>query len=112
MSLKTMNLTFCSHISVDEELHYSPHPTDTSKTLLKQEACVSVHGVPLKHYMEDLITSKISSNASKGRLGLEWVINKINSEVRTRVHVHSCIYLSHCINVMHLLALFSNLLTY
>lgn len=81
MSLKTINLTFCRHISVDEVLSYSPHPTDSTKTLLKQEASVSVHGVPLKHYMEDLITNTISSNANKGRLGLEWVISKINSEV-------------------------------
>lgn len=81
MSLKTINLTFCRHISVDEVLSYSPHPTDPEKTLLRQEASVSVRGVPLSHYMESLITSSISSNAGKGRLGLEWVINKINLEV-------------------------------
>lgn len=81
MLLKTINLTFCRHISVDEVLHYSPHPNDSSKTLLKQEASVSVQGVPLSHYMEDMITSRISMNAGKGRQGLEWVINKINLEV-------------------------------
>lgn len=81
MLLKTINLTFCRHISVDESLHYAPHPNDPQKTLLKQEATVSVHGVPLSYYMEDMITSKISANASKGRQGLEWVISKINSEV-------------------------------
>ncbi|XP_055386077.1 protein slowmo [Condylostylus longicornis] len=82
MTLKTINLTFCRHISVDEVLYYSPHPTDSTKTLLKQEATVSVHGVPLSHYMEDLLTSSISCNANKGRQGLEWVISKINSEVK------------------------------
>lgn len=82
MSLKTQNLTFGRHISVDEVLHYSPHPTDPNKTLLKQEATVKVHGVPLSYYMEDMITTRISSNASKGRQGLEWVITKINSEVK------------------------------
>lgn len=81
MSLKTINLTFCRHISVDEVLYYVPHPEDPQKTLLKQEASVSVHGVPLSYYMEDMITSKISVNAGKGRQGLEWAINKINSEV-------------------------------
>lgn len=81
MSLKTQNLTFGRHISVDEVLHYSPHPTDPNKTLLKQEATVKVHGVPLSYYMEDMITTRISTNASKGRQGLEWVITKINSEV-------------------------------
>lgn len=82
MSLKTQNLTFGRHISVDEVLHYSPHPTDPNKTLLKQEATVKVHGVPLSYYMEDMITSRISTNANKGRQGLEWVITKINSEVK------------------------------
>lgn len=84
MSLKTINLTFCRHISVDEVLYYVPHPEDPQKTLLKQEASVSVRGVPLSHYMEDMITSKISVNAGKGRQGLEWVINKINSEVKMK----------------------------
>lgn len=82
MSLKTINLTFGRHISVDEVLHYTPHPTDPQKTLLKQEATVSVHGVPLSYYMENMITSNISANANKGRQGLEWVISIINSEVR------------------------------
>lgn len=82
MILKTINLTFCRHISVDEVLYYEPHPTDPNKTLLKQEASVSVQGVPLSHYMEDMLTSSISSNAGKGRLGLEWVIGRINAEVK------------------------------
>ncbi|XP_017056475.1 protein slowmo [Drosophila ficusphila] len=82
MVLKTNNLTFCRNISVDEVLYYEPHPADASKTLLKQEATVTVFGVPLSHYMEDLLTSTISTNASKGRQGLEWVIGLINTEVK------------------------------
>lgn len=92
MFLKTINLTFCSHISVDEVLSYTPHPTDSNKTLLKQEASVSVHGVPLSHYMEDMITSRISVNAGKGRQGLEWVINKINLEVNDHHSILSTIF--------------------
>lgn len=91
MSLKTINLTFGRHISVDEVLHYIPHPTDPQKTLLKQEATVSVHGVPLSYYMEDMITSKISSNANKGRQGLEWVINMINAEVMNVFHMNDSV---------------------
>ncbi|CAD7079159.1 unnamed protein product [Hermetia illucens] len=85
MTLKTINLTFCRHISVDEVLYYTPHPTDPSKTLLKQEATVTVEGVPLSRYMEDLLTSKISVNAGKGRQGLEWVIAKLNTEISSQV---------------------------
>jgi len=82
MVLKTNNLTFCRNISVDEVLYYEPHPADANKTLLKQEATVTVFGVPLSHYMEDLLTSIISTNAGKGRQGLEWVIGLINTEVK------------------------------
>lgn len=82
MTLKTVNVTFGHFLSVDETLLYTPHPTDPSKTLLKQQATVSVEGVPLNRYMEDILTKNISFNASKGRLGLEWVIDKINTEVK------------------------------
>lgn len=102
MALKTINLTFCRHISVDEVLYYTPHPTDPDKTLLKQEASVSVQGVPLSHYMEDLITSRISSNAGKGRQGLEWVISCINSEVIT-IHIYNVqLYIKQKTNLFHL----------
>ncbi|KAL1402982.1 hypothetical protein pipiens_019566 [Culex pipiens pipiens] len=82
MTLKTINLTFGSFLSVYETLRYVPHPTDPCKTLLKQEATVQVEGVPLNRYMEDVLTKNISTNAGKGRQGLEWVIGKLNSEVK------------------------------
>lgn len=82
MTLKTINLTFGSFLSVYETLSYVPHPSDPGKTLLKQEATVQVEGVPLNRYMEDVLTKNISTNAGKGRQGLEWVIGKLNSEVR------------------------------
>lgn len=82
MELKTINLTFCRHIAVNETLKYVPHPSDPSKTLLKQEAVVTVQGVPLTSYMENLLTNKISNNAGKGRQAMEYVINKINEEVK------------------------------
>lgn len=82
MELKTINLTFCRHIAVNETITYTPHPSDASKTLLKQEAVVTVQGVPLTSYMENLLTNKISVNAGKGRQAMEYVINKINDEVK------------------------------
>jgi hypothetical protein len=81
MTLKTTNVTFGSFLTLDEVLQYAPHPTDPSKTLLRQQATVTVEGVPLGKYMEETLTKNISFNASRGRLGLEWVINKINTEV-------------------------------
>ncbi|XP_035779817.1 protein slowmo-like isoform X2 [Anopheles albimanus] len=82
MTLKTINLTFGSFLSVYETLSYVPHPTDPAKTLLKQEATVQVEGVPLNRYMEDVLTKNISTNAGKGRQGLEWVIGKLNAEMK------------------------------
>lgn len=82
MILRTINLTFCRHIAVNETLNYTPHPSDPSKTLLRQEAVVTVKGVPLTNYMEDMLTTKISTNANKGRQAMEWVINRLNEEVK------------------------------
>ncbi|XP_022914256.1 protein slowmo [Onthophagus taurus] len=81
MILKTINLTFCRHIAVNETIKYVPHPTDDAKTLLKQEAVVTVKGVPLNNYMEDILANTISLNAGKGRQAMEWVISKLNAEV-------------------------------
>lgn len=85
MTLKTTNVTFGSFLSINEVLQYRPHPTDPAKTLLKQQATVSIEGVPLNRYMEDVLTNNISFNANRGRQGLEWVINKINTEVSDRL---------------------------
>lgn len=39
-------------------------------------------GVPLGSYMEDLLANKISLNAGKGRQAIEWVIGKLDSEIK------------------------------
>lgn len=83
MTLETKNLTFCKELSIVEKLTYQPHPDrPESETLLKQEAVITVHGVPLSSYIEDIISKTISSNANKGRLAMEYVIGKINTEVQ------------------------------
>uniref|UniRef100_A0A0A9Y4A5 Protein slowmo n=1 Tax=Lygus hesperus TaxID=30085 RepID=A0A0A9Y4A5_LYGHE len=81
MTLKTRNLTFGKYVAVDEMVKYTPLPGDPSKTLLTQEAVVTVQGVPLNSYMEDLLTNTIMSNANKGRQAIEWVIDKLDREV-------------------------------
>ena len=54
-------------MSMDERLSYTAHPEDPSKTLLIQEAVVTVRGVPLSSYLEGFLTNTISVNANKGR---------------------------------------------
>jgi len=68
-------------MSIDERLSYTAHPDDPTKTLLTQEAVVTVRGVPLSSYIEGFLTNTISLNANKGRQAMEWVIGKINAEV-------------------------------
>lgn len=80
--LKTTNISLCNYISLDETLTYAPDPKNPSTTLLKQEAIVTVQGMPLSNYVENVLTSRISLNAGKGRQAIEWVIGKIEAEVK------------------------------
>uniref|UniRef100_I3MHV3 PRELI/MSF1 domain-containing protein n=5 Tax=Marmotini TaxID=337730 RepID=I3MHV3_ICTTR len=81
MELKSTNISFTNMVSVDERLIYKPHPQDPEKTILTQEAIISVQGVSLSSYLEGLMATTISSNASKGREAMEWVIHKLNAEI-------------------------------
>jgi hypothetical protein len=48
-----------------EKLTYCPHPVEKDTTLLKQEAVITVHGIPLSSYIESFISQTISANANK-----------------------------------------------
>lgn len=63
---------------MDETVSYQPHPEDKTRTLLKQEAVVTVQGIPLNSYMEDLLTSTIMVNANKVQL----LYHKVQTLVR------------------------------
>uniref|UniRef100_G3WI68 PRELI domain containing 3B n=1 Tax=Sarcophilus harrisii TaxID=9305 RepID=G3WI68_SARHA len=75
------SISFTNMVSVDERLVYKPHPQEPGKTILTQEAIITVKGVSLSSYLEGLMESTISSNANKGREAMEWVINKLNAEI-------------------------------
>lgn len=81
MELKSTNISFTNMVSVDERLIYKPHPQDPERTVLTQEAIITVKGVSLSSYLEGLMASTISSNANKGREAMEWVIHKLNAEI-------------------------------
>jgi len=82
LSINSRNLTFESKVNVEERITYSPHPEDPDKTLMTQQAIVTVQGVPLTSYMEQLMTSSIAGNASKGREALESVIVRVQNEAK------------------------------
>ncbi|XP_054879326.1 PRELI domain containing protein 3B [Poeciliopsis prolifica] len=79
--LQSSNITFTNMVSVDEKLTYKPHPEDPEKTILTQEAIISVKGVSLSSYLEGVMANTISTNAGKGREAMEWVIRKLNAEI-------------------------------
>ncbi|XP_053436696.1 PRELI domain containing protein 3B-like isoform X1 [Nycticebus coucang] len=81
MGLKSTNISFTNMDSIDERHIYKPHPQDPEKTILTKEAIITVKGVSLSSYLEGLMASTISSNASKGRETMEWVIHKLNAEI-------------------------------
>lgn len=76
--MRSRNLTFSNVISVDEQLTYSVHPHDPSKTLLRQEAQITVSNVPLIDRLESIMASKINGNAQKGRQAIEFIIKQMN----------------------------------
>ncbi|XP_063281409.1 PRELI domain containing protein 3B-like [Pelobates fuscus] len=81
MELKSSNITSTNMVSVDERLVYKPHPQEPEKTVLTQEAIISVKGVSLSSYLEGMMANTISVNANKGRDAMEWVIGKLNNEL-------------------------------
>lgn len=62
-------------------LRYKPHPQGPERTVLTQEAIITVKGVSLSSYLEGLMASMASSNARKGREAVEWVKHKLNAEI-------------------------------
>ncbi|XP_032427054.1 PRELI domain containing protein 3B isoform X1 [Xiphophorus hellerii] len=86
--LQSTNISFTNLVSVDEKLTYKPHPEDPGngllcafRTVLTQEALISVKGVSLSSYLEGLMANTISVNANKGREAMEWVIRRLNTEI-------------------------------
>ncbi|KAG5836543.1 PRELI domain containing protein 3B [Anguilla anguilla] len=79
--LKSTNITGTNLVSVDERLTYRPHPHDPEKTILTQEALITVKGVSLSSYLEGVMATSISANAGKGREAMEWVIRRLNTEI-------------------------------
>ncbi|XDB63923.1 hypothetical protein AB1E18_017241 [Capra hircus] len=74
MELCSSNITLTNLVSVSERLVYTPHPEDPGKTVLTQEAVITVKGVSLGSYLESLMANTISSNAKKGWAAIEWII--------------------------------------
>ncbi|MFH4977527.1 hypothetical protein AB6A40_004236 [Gnathostoma spinigerum] len=76
MNLTTRNVNGSSFLRVDEKLIYSPDPNNPERTVLRQEAAVTVILPAFTDYCEKTFLSVYQSNADKGRKGIEWVIDQ------------------------------------
>lgn len=65
-------------VSVDERLIYKP--LKTQKTILTQEAIITVKGVSLGSYLEGLMQARYHQMLIKAE-AMEWVIHKLNAEI-------------------------------
>ena len=82
MEMRSKNMSFCNVVNMEEKMTYTPDPEDPNRTLMKQETVVTVQGVPLTSYMEGIIVNTVSSNSSKGRAAIEWIVEKLGNECR------------------------------
>ena len=82
MEMLSVNLTFCSILSMREHMSYFPHPDQPDKTVMRQETEVAVRGVPLTDYIENSIVAMCSLNSGKGRAAMDWVVDKLGNETR------------------------------
>eukprot|EP00049_Salpingoeca_infusionum_P012804 m.237777 g.237777 ORF g.237777 m.237777 type:complete len:186 (-) comp15277_c1_seq7:390-947(-) len=73
----SQNITFCSILTIKETITYRPDPTDSEKTIMEQNAEISV---PSMSFVEKTIASTIATNSQKGREAMEWVVDKIKEE--------------------------------
>jgi len=80
MKMQTRNLSLSHVVTMVETISYTPHPQDPTKTLMNQQTEVSVRGLPLCNYLENIIVNTALSNASKGRHAIDWIVAKIGSE--------------------------------
>ncbi|OZC08953.1 PRELI-like family protein [Onchocerca flexuosa] len=83
MTLITRNMNAGRFLRVDERLLYKPDPCNRDRTILQQEAAVSVDLPAFADYCEKMFLNIYETNARKGRKGLEWVIDQFNSSSRS-----------------------------
>lgn len=69
MVMRTKNLSLCSLLTATERMEYRAHPDNPEWTQLTQS--IEIHAFPT---IADSIVKISSSNASKGREAIEWVI--------------------------------------
>jgi hypothetical protein len=79
--MRSKNFTLNQFVTIEENMAYNVSNQDANKTRLAQEARISV-SMKFGDYLEQQVANSISANASKGREAIEYVIAKLETEVR------------------------------
>ena len=76
VTMRSMNLTACNIISINETVLYTPHPEQAGKTLFTQGAQITAYGAfsRICTAVEEWGVERFHHNAQKGRLGFEAVL--------------------------------------
>jgi len=82
MTLISNNLSFNEYMTVEETCRYRPSTSDPDHTVFTQEAKITAFGLFsfLASKVEDFSLNRFRSNASKGKMGLQEVIDRIRSD--------------------------------
>jgi len=81
MVLRSVNLTWSEYLRVEETCTYVSDPI-SSMTQFYQEARIEAEGVMsrLKGYVEEMSVKKFGENAGKGKVGFEWVLERLRGQ--------------------------------
>jgi len=80
MTLRMINMTFGSVLTVNETLVYSPHKDNPDKTALDQSATVTISGIPFPDYFENMIVTRFDTTSKLGRKAIQQKIQKLTVE--------------------------------
>ena len=83
LTLKSTNFTLSSIIRIDETVKYSVVPGDNNRTLLEQEARITVFKLPFSGSLETLMADRVSSMAAMGREAIEEKSELIKRELES-----------------------------
>lgn len=81
LTICARNISLTSMFTLNETLEYTVNSEDPNTTVLRQTAQINVHGVPmLGGVLERLWSSQYESSVAKGRLGVQYIAEKISLE--------------------------------
>jgi PRELI-like family len=79
-SVHSVNLSLSQYVTCLERIHYTPHPTLPEKTIFSQTAEIQTrvrYWRSMSDKLETWMTERFGQNAALGRLGFEFVLERL-----------------------------------